>query len=99
MFLKYENSFEKNSHLNLNFVEVPTFFHKVIRIVRPFFYTWNPSKVQLPNLSQQVCSSKGKYLNMDKFSTKANLAVYTVLTFDSKQTIFVIYFDAPKLFI
>ncbi len=37
VFLKYENSFEKNSHLNLNFVEVPTFFHKVIRIVRPFF--------------------------------------------------------------
>ena len=24
------------------------------------FSTWNPSKVQLPNLSQQVCSSKGK---------------------------------------
>jgi hypothetical protein len=72
--------FEKNSHLNLNFVEVPTFFHKVIRIVRPF-YTWNPSKVQLPNLSQQVCSSKGKYLNMAKFSTKENLNVYTLMTF------------------
>ncbi len=35
---------------------------------------------------------------MDKLSTKANLTVNTVLTFDSKPTIYVIYFYAPKLF-
>jgi hypothetical protein len=65
--LKYGNFFEKNSHLNMSTVEVPTFLHGVIRLVQTF-YTWNPSKVQLPNLSQQVCSSKGKYLKVAKFS-------------------------------
>jgi hypothetical protein len=82
VLLKYENFFEKNSHPNLNFVEVPTFFHKVVSIVRPFLYLESiegPAAELKPAglLVEREVSEHGQIL----YSTKANLNVYRVLTF------------------